>query len=73
MFYVFLCNICYIQDMTVYHAHGVKLSEGQKSKLSKAINDKLPLTLRLSSNQLSGPHQLMLKNSDQKDTKSYEK
>ena len=59
--------------MTVYHAHGVKLSKRKKRKLSKAINDKSPLTLRLSSNQLSGPHQLMLKNSDQKDTKSYEK
>ena len=62
MFYAFLLNTCYIQDMTVYHAHGVKLSEGQKGKLAKAINDKSPLTLRLSSNQLSGSHQLMLIN-----------
>ena len=46
--------------MTTYTQYGVKLSDGQKSKLLKAIQNKSPLTLRLKHSHLSGPDELML-------------
>ena len=38
----------------------VHLSQGQKTKLAKAIKDGSALKLRLSKNSLSGPDELML-------------
>ena len=46
--------------MTTYHPYGVSLSKGQLQKLSRAYNEKSPITIRLTKNQLSGPHELML-------------
>ena len=46
--------------MTSYVEYGVKLSEGQKSKLLKAIQNKSAITLRLKHSHLSGPDELML-------------
>ena len=51
--------ICCLK-MTTYHPYKVNLSEGQKIKLSKAIRNKNPVTLRLNKTQLSGDDQLML-------------
>ena len=42
------------------HEYGVKLTDGQKSKLASAIRNKSPLTLRLKHSQLSGSDELML-------------
>ena len=46
--------------MTSYIEYGVKLSDGQKSKLLSAIQNKSPLTLRLKHSHLKGPDELML-------------
>ena len=46
--------------MTSYVEYGVKLSEGQKSKLLKAIQNRSAITLRLKHSHLSGPDELML-------------
>ena len=46
--------------MTTYIEYGVKLSDGQKSKLLSAIQNKSPLTLRLKHTHLKGPDELML-------------
>ena len=46
--------------MTNYHQHGVSLSNGQRQRLAKAYNNNSAITLRLSSNELTGPDQLML-------------
>ena len=46
--------------MTTYIEYGVKLSDGQKSRLIKAIQNKSPLTLRLKHSHLRGPDELML-------------
>ena len=46
--------------MTTYIEYGVKLSDGQKSKLLSAIQNKSPLTLRLKHSHLRGPDELML-------------
>ena len=46
--------------MTSYIEYGVKLSDGQKSKLLNAIQNKSPLTLRLKHSHLRGPDELML-------------
>ena len=46
--------------MTTYHPYGVSLSKGQLQKLSRAYNTQSPITIRLTKNQLSGPHELML-------------
>ena len=46
--------------MTTYIEYGVKLSDGQKSKLFSAIQNKSPLTLRLKHSHLRGPDELML-------------
>ena len=46
--------------MTTYIEYGVKLSDGQKSKLLRAIQKRSPLTLRLKHSQLRGPDELML-------------
>ena len=46
--------------MTTYIEYGVKLSDGQKSKLLRAIQNKSPLTLRLKHSHLKGPDELML-------------
>ena len=46
--------------MTTYHPYGVSLSKGQLQKLSRAYNEKSPITIRLTKNELSGPHVLML-------------
>ena len=46
--------------MTTYIQYGVKLSDGQKLKLLKAIQNKSQLTLRLKHSHLRGPDDLML-------------
>lgn len=46
--------------MTNYIEYGVKLTDGQKSKLKSAIKHNSELTLRLKHSQLSGPDELML-------------
>ena len=46
--------------MTTYIEYRVKLSDGQKSKLLKAIQKKSPITLRLKHSHLRGPDDLML-------------
>ena len=46
--------------MTTYIEYGVKLSDGQKSKLLSAIQKRSPLTLRLKHSHLRGPDELML-------------
>ena len=46
--------------MTTYIEYGVKLSNGQKSKLLSAIQNKSPITLRLKHSHLTGPDELML-------------
>ena len=45
---------------TKYHSHGVKLSQGQLTKLARAYSTKSPITLRLSRDELSGSDELML-------------
>ena len=46
--------------MTTYFEYGVKLTDGQKSKLASAIKNKSPLTLRLKHGHLRGSDELML-------------
>ena len=46
--------------MTNYIEYGVTLSDGQKSKLLRAIKNKSPLTLRLKHSHLQGSDELML-------------
>ena len=46
--------------MTSYIEYGVKLTEGQKSKLASAIKNNSPLTLRIKHGHLRGPDELML-------------
>ena len=46
--------------MTTYVEYGVKLTDGQKSKLASAIRNKSPLTLRLKHSHLRGSDELML-------------
>ena len=46
--------------MTTYFEYGVKLTDGQKSKLVSAIRNKSPLTLRLKHSHLRGNDELML-------------
>ena len=46
--------------MATYIEYGVKLTDGQKSKLMSAIRNKSPLTLRLKYSHLRGPDELML-------------
>ena len=46
--------------MTSYIEYGVKLTDGQKSKLASAIRNKSPLTLRLKHSHLRGSDELML-------------
>ena len=46
--------------MTTYIEYGVTLSDGQKSKLLSAIQNKSPLTLRLKHSHLQGTDELML-------------
>ena len=46
--------------MTTYIEYGVRLSDGQKSKLLRAIKNKSPLTLRLKHSHLRGSDELML-------------
>ena len=46
--------------MTTYIEYGVKLTEGQKSKLASAILNKSTLTLRLKHGHLRGSDELML-------------
>ena len=46
--------------MATYIEYGVKLSDGQKSKLASAIRNKSPLTLRLKHGNLRGSDELML-------------
>ena len=44
----------------MYHEFQVKLSEGQKAKLAKAMKDGSALKLRLGKNALTGNDELML-------------
>ena len=46
--------------MATYIEYGVKLTDGQKSKLVSAIRNKSPLTLRLKHSHLRGSDELML-------------
>ena len=46
--------------MTTYIEYGVKLRDGQNSKLASAIRKKSPLTLRLKHSHLRGSDELML-------------
>ena len=46
--------------MSTYFEYGVKLTNGQKSKLASAIRNKSPLTLRLKHSHLRGNDELML-------------
>ncbi|CAH3140185.1 unnamed protein product [Porites lobata] len=46
--------------MTTYIEYGVKLTDGQKSKLASAIINQSPLTLRLKHSHLRGSDELML-------------
>ena len=46
--------------MSTYIEYGVKLTDGQKSKLASAIRNKSPLTLRLKHSHLQGSDELML-------------
>ena len=46
--------------MSTYIEYGVKLTDGQKSKLASAILNKSPLTLRLKHSHLKGSDELML-------------
>ena len=46
--------------MSNYIKYGVKLTDGQKSKLASAIRNNSPLTLRLKHGHLRGPDELML-------------
>ena len=46
--------------MTTYIEYGVKLTNGQKTKLASAIKNRSPLTLRLKHSQLQGSDELML-------------
>ena len=46
--------------MSTYFEYGVKLTNGQKSKLASAIRNKSPLTLRLKHSHLRGTDELML-------------
>ena len=46
--------------MSSYIEYGVKLTDGQKSKLASAIRNKSPLALRLKHSHLRGPDELML-------------
>ena len=47
--------------MSTYIEYGVKLTDGQKSKLASAILNKSPLTLRLKHSHLRSSDELMLK------------
>ena len=40
--------------MTQYFPYGVKLSQGQMQKLSRAYNTRSPITLRLEKSDLKG-------------------
>ena len=46
--------------MTKYYPYGVSLNKGQLEKLSRAYNNNSAITIRLTRNELSGPHELML-------------
>ena len=46
--------------MTNYMEYGVKLTDGQKTNLARAIKTNSELSLRLKNNQLSGRNELML-------------
>ena len=46
--------------MTTYYSHGVSLSEGQRSKLTKAYKNNSAITIRLAKNELNGSDELML-------------
>ena len=54
----FYINI--IIKMTTYVEYGVKLTDGQKTKLASAIINQSPLTLRLKHSHLRGNDELML-------------
>ena len=46
--------------MTQYFPYGVKLSQGQMQKLSRAYTTRSPITLRLEKSDLKGNNELML-------------
>ena len=46
--------------MTKYYPYGVSLSKGQLEKLSRAYNNNSAITIRLTRNELSSPHKLLL-------------
>ena len=46
--------------MTQYYSYGVNLSQGQKTRLVKAIQNNSAITLRLANNELAGSDEMML-------------
>ena len=55
--------------MTTYFEYHVNLSDGQKANLTKAIESKNEITLRLKNKQLQGNNELMLTKSQIKKLK----
>ena len=50
----------HIEPMTSYHSYEIKLSEGQLEKLARAYKNNSVITIQLTKNELSGPHELFL-------------
>ena len=46
--------------MTQYYSYCVNLSQGQKTRLVKAIQNNCAITLRLANNELAGSDEMML-------------
>ena len=46
--------------MTTYHSYGVTFSDSQKEKLSRALQQRYPIILRLSNNELHCNDEFML-------------
>ena len=46
--------------MTTYHSYGVTFSDSQKQKLSRALQQRYPITQRLSNNELHCNDEFML-------------
>lgn len=48
--------------MTKYYPHGVNLSDGQQTRLAKGYQNNSAITIRLTANELTGPDEMMLTN-----------
>ena len=51
-----------MEVISKYYSYGVSLSKGQLERLSRAYNNNTAITIILAKNKLSGPHELMLTN-----------